>query len=240
MRLGRGCDAPARTSARINPKIRISKTSMVGGYASRNLKESGLGSLIARSSAGIASPLTVVASAGATDMQYRILGPFAVTKDGVEVVMGSGKQRALLALLLLHANEPVSTDRLIDQLWGESRSTSATKVLHNYVSKLRRLLGEGVLITRGRAYELRVEPGELDLDRFNDQVADGRHALAAGDPAHAADALGEASPSGTARRWPTSPTISSRWRRSSTSTVYGLRRWSSGSRRTSSSAVTAP
>ena len=125
-------------------------------------------------------------------MQYRILGPFAVTKDGAEVVIGSGKQRALLALLLLHANEAVSTDRLIDQLWGESRSTSATKVLHNYVSKLRRLLGDAVLITRAHAYELRVEPGELDLDRFNDQVADGRHALAAGNPAHAAAALGEA------------------------------------------------
>ena len=107
-------------------------------------------------------------------MQYRILGPLVVAKDGAEIVVGSGKQRMLLALLLLHANEPVSTDRLIDQLWGESRSTSATKVLQNYISKLRRLLGEGVLITRGRAYELRVESGELDLDRFNDQVADGR------------------------------------------------------------------
>ena len=125
-------------------------------------------------------------------MQYRILGPLAVTKDGAEVVVGSGKQRALLALLLLHANEAVSTDRLIDQLWGGSRATSATKVLHNYVSKLRRLLGEGVLITRGHAYELRVESGELDLDRFNDQVADGRQALAAGDPARAAAALGAA------------------------------------------------
>ncbi len=125
-------------------------------------------------------------------MQYRILGSFAVTKDGVEVVLGSGKQRALLALLLIHANEAVSTDRLIDQLWGESRSTSAGKVLQNYVSKLRRLLGEGVLVTRGRAYELRVEPGELDLDRFNQLVEDGRRALIAGDPAHAADALGAA------------------------------------------------
>jgi predicted ATPase/DNA-binding SARP family transcriptional activator len=128
----------------------------------------------------------------AIHMQYRILGSLAVAKDGAEVVLGSGKQRALVALLLLHANEPVTTDRLIDQLWGESRSTSATKVLQNYVSKLRRLLGEGVLITRGHAYELRVESGELDLDRFNDQVAAGRQALAAGDPAHAAAALAAA------------------------------------------------
>ena len=125
-------------------------------------------------------------------MQYRILGPLAVTKEGAEVVLGRGKQRALLALLLLHANEAVPTDRLIDQLWGESRSTSATRVVHNYVSKLRRLLGDAVLITRGNAYELRVELGELDLDRFNDQVADGRQALAAGDPARAAAAFGAA------------------------------------------------
>ena len=125
-------------------------------------------------------------------MQYRILGPLAVAKDGSDVVIGSGKQRALLALLLLHANEAVSTDRLIDQLWGESRSTSATKVLQNYVSKLRRLLGDGVLITRAHGYELRVEPGELDVDRFDDLVADGRRALAAGDPEHAAAVLAEA------------------------------------------------
>jgi YVTN family beta-propeller protein len=125
-------------------------------------------------------------------MQYRILGPLAVVKDGSEVVMGSGKQRALLALLLLHANEAISTDRLIDQLWGESHSTSAVKVLQNYVSKLRRLLGEGVLITRAQAYELRVESGELDLDRFNDLVAEGRRALAARDPARGAAALEDA------------------------------------------------
>ena len=65
-------------------------------------------------------------------------------------------------------------------------------MLQNYVSKLRRLLGEGVLITRAHGYELRVAPGELDLDRFNDHVASGRQALAAGDPAHAAAALAAA------------------------------------------------
>ncbi len=125
-------------------------------------------------------------------MQYRILGPFSASKDGTEIVLGSGKQRALLALLLLHANEAVSIDRLVDELWGETRSTSATKVLQNYVSKLRALLGDGVLITRGHAYELRVEPGELDLDVFNVRVADGRRALAAGDPAGAAETLSAA------------------------------------------------
>ena len=136
-------------------------------------------------------------------------GSIAVAKDGTEVVLGGGKQRALLALLLLHANEAVSSDRLIDQLWGEARSTSATKVLHNYVSKLRRLLGDGVLITRGHGYELRVEPGELDLDRFNEHVADGRQALAAGDPAPPRPLSQLPSPSGTGRHSPTSPTSDS-------------------------------
>jgi DNA-binding SARP family transcriptional activator len=125
-------------------------------------------------------------------MEYRILGPLAVAKDGSEVVIGSGKQRAILVLLVLHANEAVSTDRLVDQLWGEPRSTSATKVLQNYVSKLRRLLGDGVLITRPHGYELRVEPGELDADLFDDLVAEGRRALAAGDPERAAAVLAEA------------------------------------------------
>ena len=125
-------------------------------------------------------------------MEYRILGPLAVAKDGSEIVIGSGKQRALLALLVLHANEAVSTDRLIDQLWGDSRSTSATKVLQNYVSKLRRLLGDGVLVTRAHGYELRVEPGELDADRFDELVAEGRRALAAGDAERAAAVLADA------------------------------------------------
>jgi DNA-binding SARP family transcriptional activator len=125
-------------------------------------------------------------------MEYRILGPFYVARNGVEVVVGSGRRRALLALLLLHANEAVSTDRLVDELWGETHAASSTRVVRNYVWNLRRALGEGVLITRGRGYALRVEPGELDLDRFNDQVADGRRALAAGDPARAAAAFGAA------------------------------------------------
>ena len=164
----------------------------MGGLRLRNLLESGLRSLTARSSPGIDMPSTRGTVAHGRRMKYRILGPLDVAKDGSEVVLGSGKQRALLALLLLHANEAISTDSLIDQLWGETRSTSAVKVLQNYVSKLRRLLGDGVLITRAHGYELRVEPGELDLDRFNDLVAEGRRALADDDPGRAAAVLADA------------------------------------------------
>jgi YVTN family beta-propeller protein len=125
-------------------------------------------------------------------MDYRILGPLYVARDGREVEVGTGKQQALLALLLLHANEPVSTDRLIDELWGPARAASSSKVLHNLVSKLRRLLGADLLRTRGQAYELRVAPGELDLDVFNDTVAKGRRAAEAGDPVRGATLLREA------------------------------------------------
>jgi YVTN family beta-propeller protein len=122
-------------------------------------------------------------------MEYRILGPFYVAKNGAEVAVGGGKQRALLALLLLRANQAVSTDRLIDQLWGKTPSASATKIVQNYVSKLRRVLGDGVLLTRGHGYELRVEPRELDADCFNEAVAAGRRTLAAGDAARASATL---------------------------------------------------
>jgi DNA-binding SARP family transcriptional activator len=103
-------------------------------------------------------------------MDYRILGSFEVrAADGADVPLGSGKQRALLALLLLHANETVSSERLVHELWDGAPPPSATKILQNYVSRLRRALGDGMLVTRGHAYELRVERGELDVDRFRQQ-----------------------------------------------------------------------
>ena len=101
-------------------------------------------------------------------------------------------QRALLAVLLLHRGEPVSSDRLIDELWGEQPPASAVKIVQGYVSNLRRVLGEGLLVTRGRGYLLQVGPGQSDLDRFESLVADGRRALADGDAQGAAARLREA------------------------------------------------
>lgn len=93
------------------------------------------------------------------------------------------QQRALLAILLLHANEAVSADRLIDDLWGEAPPPTALKTLQAYVSRLRKTLGDngepssgsshGVLVTRGHGYVLRIEPGELDVDRFRGLVEEG-------------------------------------------------------------------
>ena len=125
-------------------------------------------------------------------MDFHILGPLEVRDDRGEVSIGGGKQRALLALLLIHPNESLATDRLIDELWGEEPPTTAAKIIQNHVSQLRRVLGNDRLQTLARGYALRVGPGELDVDRFRQRLADGRTAQAAGDPERASLLLREA------------------------------------------------
>ena len=107
-------------------------------------------------------------------MDFRILGPLEVADDDGLVALGRGKQRALLALLLLHANEVVSIDRLIDELWGERPPPTAQTGLHGYVSQLRKLLGAARIETRGPGYVLHVDDGELDRERFETFVRAGR------------------------------------------------------------------
>jgi len=94
-------------------------------------------------------------------VEFRILGPLEVVDDGRTLKLGSGKQLALVAALLLHANEAVPVDRLVDELWGESPPPTAAKIVRNYVSLLRRELGDR-LVTQPTGYLLRVEDGELD------------------------------------------------------------------------------
>jgi YVTN family beta-propeller protein len=142
-------------------------------------------------------------------MDYRILGPLEVRDGSRRLVLGGERQRAVLAILLLHRNEVVSADRLIDELWGETPPAGARQTLRAYVSKLRRAMvtngatpavdpgserepGDGVLVTRGHGYVLEVLPGELDLDRFADAAERGRDALATGRPVDAARLLREA------------------------------------------------
>ena len=125
-------------------------------------------------------------------MDFRILGPLEVWDGDRELSLGGGKQRALLALLLIHPNESLSTDRLIDELWDEQPPQTAGKALHNYVSQLRRVLGDDRLQTQPRGYALRVRPGELDVDGFRQQFEEGRRAQAAGDPERASLLLREA------------------------------------------------
>ena len=126
-------------------------------------------------------------------MEFRILGPLEA-RDGDRVLnLGGPKPRALLAALLVHANEPVPAERLAMALWGEDAAADAVKTLHVHVSRLRKALGGGdSLETAGGGYRLRVGPGELDAGRFEQLVADGRERLAAGDPERAAALLRDA------------------------------------------------
>jgi DNA-binding SARP family transcriptional activator len=105
-------------------------------------------------------------------MDFRILGPLEVERDGRLLSLGSGRQLALVAVLLLHRNEVVSVDRLVEELWDGSPPPTAAKVVRNNVSLLRKELGDR-LVTRPPGYLLRVEPGELDSERFEAAIRDG-------------------------------------------------------------------
>jgi DNA-binding SARP family transcriptional activator/streptogramin lyase len=107
-------------------------------------------------------------------MEFRILGPLEVVDEGRPVVLQRGKQLALLAYFLLHPNELVSAERLIDALWGERPPPTAAKILQNAVSQLRRTLGEDRLVTQAPGYRFRLEQGELDLHRFEQLAQEGR------------------------------------------------------------------
>jgi YVTN family beta-propeller protein len=137
-------------------------------------------------------------------MNFRILGPLEVEHEGRELPLGGRQQRTLLALLLLHANEVVAVDEIVDVLWPEMPPPSATRSVHALVSRLRVLLegdpvarngaesDNGVLLTRRHGYSLTVAPGELDLHRFDELLNEGRVALAAGQADVAARTLREA------------------------------------------------
>jgi DNA-binding SARP family transcriptional activator len=120
-------------------------------------------------------------------VEFRILGSLEVLENGHQVALGGAKQRALLACLLLHANEVVSRDRLIDELWGTSPPETAPTGLQVYVSQLRKALGRDLILTQPPGYLVRVSDGELDLDRFERLVA----TAGAEEPAQAARLLRE-------------------------------------------------
>src|SRR3954447_7268807 len=126
-------------------------------------------------------------------MEFGILGPLDVRADGRTVALGGARPRAVFAVLALHANRPVSAERLAVALWGEDAPPSAVKTVQVYVARLRKALEDpDALVTTPAGYTLRVQLGELDAERFERQVADGRDALAAGRAEHAAAQLREA------------------------------------------------
>src|SRR5439155_18889267 len=112
--------------------------------------------------------------------------------DGDLLQLGGKQRQALLAVLLLHANEPVASEQLIDELWGYAPPDTAAKFIQNNVSQLRKLLRPGVLRTSGRGYLLDTEPEELDARTFERLADEGSEALARHDAASASAALREA------------------------------------------------
>ncbi|HEX2497149.1 MAG TPA: AfsR/SARP family transcriptional regulator, partial [Gaiellaceae bacterium] len=125
-------------------------------------------------------------------MDFRILGPLEVRDGEREVRLRGGKQRALLALLLVNADRTLAVERIVDELWGEDVPETAQKMVQIYVSHLRKVLPPGTLHTRPPGYAVVLEREQLDLHRFETAVAAARAALDAGRAREAADGFGEA------------------------------------------------
>lgn len=126
---------------------------------------------------------------GERALEFRVLGPLEMLVDGRPIDIVGTRQRVLLAILLLRANEVVSRDRLIDDLWGDRPPDTAANALAALVARLRKTLPAEVVLTRPGGYELRIKRQALDLHRFETLVEDGSAALAAGDPAQASELL---------------------------------------------------
>jgi WD40 repeat protein/DNA-binding SARP family transcriptional activator len=107
-------------------------------------------------------------------MEFRCLGPLHVAEGDHAIPLGGPKQRLLLAHLIRRANQPVQATQLIDEIWGDDPPRAVRASLQSYVSHLRRALGTNRIESHGQGYLLRVDPGELDLMRLTELVADGR------------------------------------------------------------------
>jgi DNA-binding SARP family transcriptional activator len=127
-------------------------------------------------------------------LEFRILGPLEVVRDGASLEFRGSRERALLALLVLNANRAVSAERLAEDLWGDALPDGAAGTLRAYLSRVRRGLGDagGLIVTRGSGYLLQVEPGTIDAARFAALVAQGRWQAAEGDHRRAGETLREA------------------------------------------------
>jgi DNA-binding SARP family transcriptional activator/Tfp pilus assembly protein PilF len=127
-------------------------------------------------------------------MRFRVLGPLEVKTGQDWVSIGAAKWRAVLASLLLRPGQVVSTDTLIDELWGDDPPARASNLVSIYVLRLRRLIGDSegqVLKTRSPGYQLLLGPDDLDTQRFGILMSQGREALTVGDPERAAQLLAD-------------------------------------------------
>lgn len=124
-------------------------------------------------------------------MEVRLLGPVEVRSGGETVRLGGSRMRTLLARLALDAGNVVSTDRLVDLLWGSRPPATATGQIHTAVWRLRSLLGP-VIETLPAGYRVDLPPGATDVQRFQDLVTEGRAATADGRPEQGARLLSQA------------------------------------------------
>jgi DNA-binding SARP family transcriptional activator len=156
-------------------------------------------------------------------VEFRILGPLVVLEGGRQLRVSGARERELLAILLIHAGEVVSADRLIDHLWGSDLPASPSNALQVVVSRIRKILGASpALVTRRPGYVLDVHPEELDARRFAQLVEQAGRSMPvirrAGRPC-----WGKHSGCGGARR-----SRNSRWRTSRGKRLPGSRRHGSG------------
>jgi DNA-binding SARP family transcriptional activator len=122
-------------------------------------------------------------------VEFRVLGPVEAVVEGRLVPLPAAKPRALLAILLLSRNRVVPIDGLVEDLWGDEPPDTATKALQVHVSQLRKAIGADRVLTKPPGYSVRVDDGELDLDRFERLVREGRERLGAGDAEAAVQSL---------------------------------------------------
>ena len=133
--------------------------------------------------------MTATRSPLETGLQVWLLGPLEVRIDGRPVALGTRKQRGLLTLLALNANRVVPRERLVDALWGESPPETAAESVHVYVSRLRKLLPPGTVVTQSPGYVLAVPPEVVDVRRFERLLDEAWRAPAARAAALLRDAL---------------------------------------------------
>lgn len=133
-------------------------------------------------------------------MEFQMLGPFEVWDGGSPIPLGGRRQRAVLALLAIHAGEVLSVDRIIEEIWAEDSPPSAVRTVHSYVSRLRSSLRSGrgtgsksdILISRDPGYVLTIDPVDVDAVRFERGVTQASALMDSGDPAKANGELRDA------------------------------------------------
>lgn len=186
-------------------------------------------------SACVAPCLTWLRRGGLAVIEYRLLGPLEVSVNGTVIRIGGLRQRTLLAMLLLRANQPVPRDVLADQLWGEHPPRGAQHTLDVYLSRLRKALdgaGDTLMLTRPGAYLLRAADEQVDARRFERLAAQGRQALAANAPAALGPAVQPARPGrrvGARRQLPVPSLLDPAHRPALGPVIAGITRsWASG------------